>query len=113
MSLTFPSCFTQSHYCYFQSFHLPLFILPLCILRTFHVPIVIFCLQLRLSRCPLMRSSSKHPLGFIPAASLDPAARNSLSRSFPVAVESHSDLGVSPFATIVFSFSVMTVFLAP
>src|SRR6218665_2466418 len=89
-----------------------MFILPLCILRTFHVPIFIFCLQLRLSRCTLMRSASKHPFGFSLAASLDPAAPDSLSRSFPVAVESHSGLGVSPFATIVFSFLVRTVFLA-
>src|SRR6218665_3336460 len=73
-----------------------LFILPLCILRTLHVPIFIFCLQLRLSRCTLMRSASKHPFGFSPAASLYPAAPDSLSRSFPVAVESHSGLGVSP-----------------
>src|SRR6218665_2464005 len=89
-----------------------MFILPLCMLRTFHVPIFIFCLQLRLSRCPLMRFASKHPFGFSPAASLDPAAPDSLSHAFPVAVESHSGLGVSPFATIVFSFLVTTVFLA-
>src|SRR6218665_2979882 len=89
-----------------------MFILPLCMLPTFHVPIFIFCLQLRLSRCTLMRFTSKHPLGFSPAASLDPAAPDFLSRSFPVAAESHSDLGVSPFATIVYSFLAITVFLA-
>src|SRR6218665_2106293 len=65
-----------------------MFILPLCILRTFHLSIFIFCLQLRLSRCTLMQSASKHPFGFSPAASLDPAP-DSLSRSFPVAVEPH------------------------
>src|SRR6218665_269668 len=72
-----------------------MFILPLCILRTFHVPIFFFCLQLRLSHCTLMRSASKHPFHFSPAASLDPAAPDSLSRSSPVAVESHSGLGLS------------------
>src|SRR6218665_980722 len=84
-----------------------MFIFPLCILRTFHIglPIFILSLQLRLSRLHLVRSASRPPFGFSPVASLDPADPDSLSHSFPVAVESHSGLGVSPFAAIVFSSS--------
>src|SRR6218665_3720517 len=89
-----------------------MFIFPLCMLRTFHVPTFIFCLQLRLSRCPLVRSASRRPFSFSPVSSLHLAAPDSFSCSFPVAVKSHSGLGVSPFATIGFSFLVITVFLA-
>src|SRR6218665_1481424 len=72
-------------------------IFPLCILRTFQVPIFILCLQLRGSRCPLARSASEPPFGFSPVASLGPVAPVSLSRSFPEAVESHSGLTICDY----------------
>src|ERR1043165_3457676 len=88
-------------------------IFPLCILRTFQVPNFNFFLQLRLSLCSLIRSVTRLPFGFSPVTSLDQDAFDAPSRSFPVAVETHSGLGVSPSATISFKISFfMTVFLA-
>src|SRR6218665_1202975 len=100
MALPLPSCLTESHDCYFQSFHLPLYDVRFSTLHTSYIPRTYLHLKFaaEIESLPLVRSTSRPPFGFSPVVSLDPVAPDSLSRSFTVAVESHSGLGVSPFS---------------